>query len=366
LVSISLENLSKSFGKVKAVDGIDLRINDQEFLTFLGPSGCGKTTLLRMIAGLEAPTEGYIRMDDEIVNDFSPRERNVAMVFQSYALYPHMTAFDNIAFPLQCSKVPKDEIRRRVEGTAKMLGIDQLLDRKPKELSGGQRQRVALGRAIVRKPRVYLMDEPLSNLDAQLRVHMRAELVRLQKALKTTLIFVTHDQMEAMTMSDRIALVNEGKIHQVDTPDGTYNRPADTWVAGFIGSPPMNFIDCELTTRGNKTVLNAGEFTIEISEDLGNMIRKRVGSSELSIGIRPEDITIGKEKKPGSVECKIYLLESIGDSVIIDFVVGKLLLRAKVAAPYSGKIEETINCSFNEHRIHVFDKKTGKNILQLS
>lgn len=366
LVVITLENVSKYFGKVKALDDITLKVNDLEFLTLLGPSGCGKTTTLRLIAGLETPTKGNIYFDNECVNSFSPVERNIAMVFQSYALYPHMTVFDNMSFPLRIAKVPKDETKRRVLETAKMLGIDDLLDRKPKQLSGGQRQRVALGRAVVRKPKIYLMDEPLSNLDAKLRLYMRAELIRLQKELKTTLIYVTHDQIEAMTMSSRIALMNEGKLLQVDPPGIVYQHPTDTWVASFIGSPAMNLIDCTMARKAGLAVLDAGEFSVNISSDIEDIIKKKAASPELTFGIRPECITVRKEKRTSSslsFSGEIYVLEPIGESTIIEFSVGQARLRAKVSSSFNGKIGEAIFWSFDQADLHIFDKKTHQRIL---
>jgi multiple sugar transport system ATP-binding protein len=357
MVEVILESVSKFFGEVKAVDGVSLKILDKEFLTLLGPSGCGKTTTLRLIAGLEELSGGNVYIGDRKVNDVAPRDRSIAMVFQSYALYPHMSVFDNIGFPLKLRKVDKSERDRRVRETAELLGIAELLKRKPKELSGGQRQRVALGRAIVRNPDVFLMDEPLSNLDAKMRVYMRAELKRLQKKLGTTLIYVTHDQIEAMTMSDRVAIMNAGKLQQLDAPERTYNHPNNVWVAGFIGSPAMNFFDCTFETRDGGGVLDAGEFSIDVGADVADLIRTSAAGPEVILGVRPEDISVGKKRQPGSIEASVYVLEPIGDSVIVDANVGKNLVKARADASFIAEIEEKVYLTFNHSKLHIFDKK---------
>jgi multiple sugar transport system ATP-binding protein len=357
MVEVVLDSVSKSFGDVKAVDGVDLKILDKEFLTLLGPSGCGKTTTLRLIAGLEELSGGDIYIGDRKVNDLPPRERNIAMVFQSYALYPHMSVFDNMAFPLKLRKVPKQELDKRVRESAELLGISELLKRKPKELSGGQRQRVALGRAIVRNPDVFLMDEPLSNLDAKMRVYMRAELKRLQKRLGTTLIYVTHDQVEAMTMSDRVAIMNDGRLQQLETPDRVYSHPNNVWVAGFIGSPAMNFFDCTFRPRDGGGVLDAGEFSIELGGEVAGLVRKNASGPEVILGVRPEDISVAKKREPGSIEGSVYVVEPIGDSVIVDANVGKNLVKARADASFVAEIEEKIYLTFNKDKIHIFDKR---------
>jgi multiple sugar transport system ATP-binding protein len=285
MVEVQLEELTKFFGSVKAVDGVSLKVSDRQFLTLLGPSGCGKTTILRMIAGLETPTEGSVYIDGRLVNAMEPRHRDVAVVFQSYALYPHMTVRDNISFPLRMKKYPKDEIHARVRKTSELLQITELLNRKPKQLSGGQQQRVALGRALVREPKVFLMDEPLSNLDAKLRVHMRVELKSLQKRIGITTIYVTHDQVEALTMSDTIALLESGRLQQVGTPEEVYNKPANLFVTGFVGSPPMNFIKTSLNTINGRTVLKAETFEIDVSHRIPYPLET---DSEVTLGIRPK------------------------------------------------------------------------------
>ena len=264
---VKVVNLVKRFDKTIAVDGVSFDVRDGEFIILLGPSGCGKTTTLRCIAGLETPDEGEIYIDDRLVNDLPPKDRDIAMVFQSYALYPHMTVYGNLAFPLKMRKLPKDEIDKKVREVAKLLRIEELLDRKPRQLSGGQQQRVALGRALVRTPKVFLMDEPLSNLDAKLRVYMRAELKKLQRDLKITTIYVTHDQAEAMAMADRIAVMNKGKILQYSEPNHVYEKPANLFVAGFIGSPPMNFIKASIVEKDSRIILDAGFFQYELERE---------------------------------------------------------------------------------------------------
>jgi multiple sugar transport system ATP-binding protein len=360
---VELQHVSKAFGTVKAVKDISLRISDKEFLTLLGPSGCGKTTILRMISGLETPTSGDILISGKKVNDLSPRDRDIAMVFQSYALYPHMSVYDNLAFPLKNKKKPKDEISKRVKETATLLGIDNYLNRKPKELSGGEQQRVALGRAIVRNPQVFLMDEPLSNLDAKLRVHMRTELIRLQKELATTLIYVTHDQLEAMTMSDRIAIIDAGKLVQLETPQGIYLKPANLFVAGFVGSPAMNLFDCSLVKKDGLAILDAGSFTYELDPELGKLAAEAATSDEVILGVRPADIALRLEKKQNGIPAEVYVVEPLGDQLLIDFKLGAGVYKAFGAADMRAKIGDKVFIEFNREKIHIFDKKTEKAIV---
>jgi multiple sugar transport system ATP-binding protein len=360
---VELQHVSKTFGTVQAVKDVSLRIADKEFLTLLGPSGCGKTTILRMISGLETPTSGEILIAGKKVNDLSPRDRDIAMVFQSYALYPHMSVYDNLAFPLKIKKKPKDEISKRVKETATLLGIDKYLKRKPKELSGGEQQRVALGRAIVRNPQVFLMDEPLSNLDAKLRVHMRAELIRLQKELATTLIYVTHDQLEAMTMSDRIAIIDAGKLVQLDKPQGIYMKPANLFVAGFVGSPAMNFFDCSLVTKDRLAILDAGAFTYELDPELSRLATKEATSGEVVLGVRPADIAIRLEKRQNGIPAEVYVVEPLGDQLLIDFRLGAGVYKAFGPADLRAGIGDRVFIEFNREKIHIFDKKTEKAII---
>jgi len=289
MAEVVLQNLTKRFREVVALQDLTLTVNDKEFLVLVGPSGCGKTTALRLIAGLEEATAGTIRIDNQVVNDVAPKDRDIAMVFQNYALYPHMSVYDNMAFGLRLRRFPKDEIDRRVKEVAEMLGLSHSLRRKPKELSGGERQRVALGRAIVRKPKVYLMDEPLSNLDAKLRVATRAELIRLHRELATTTIYVTHDQLEAMTMGDRIAVLDRGLMQQVDTPLNLYHKPANLFVAGFIGSPAMNFLEAKITASDGTYFVESAGLRLALPPEKCANLRPYLGKAVI-FGIRPEDI----------------------------------------------------------------------------
>src|SRR5512143_1588081 len=289
MASVTYENVVKKFGDMAAVDNISFHVDDKEFLVLVGPSGCGKTTALRLLAGLEEITEGTIRIADRVVNDIAPKDRDIAMVFQSYALYPHLSVYDNMAFGLKLRKVAKDEIKRRVNEAADVLGIKDLLQRKPRQLSGGQRQRVAVGRAIVREPKVFLFDEPLSNLDAKLRVAMRAEISKLHQRLQTTFIYVTHDQIEAMTMASRIAVINKGVLQQLDTPQNLYDHPNNLFVAGFIGSPAMNFFPGKLVKDNGKLCVDTGDFVVEIPAKKAGPYEKAVGN-DIIFGIRPENI----------------------------------------------------------------------------
>jgi multiple sugar transport system ATP-binding protein len=359
LASLRLQHVTKSFGKVLAVDDVSLEIEDKSFFALLGPSGCGKTTTLRIIAGLDAPTSGDIYIGGRLVNDLSPRERNVAMVFQSYALYPHMTVFDNMAFPLRIGKVPRDKIRKQVHDAAALLEIQELLERKPKELSGGERQRVALGRALVRNPEVFLLDEPLSNLDAKLRVYMRAELKRLQRNLGVTTIYVTHDQVEALTMSDKIAVMSKGRLQQVDGPDELYSGPRNTWVAGFIGSPPMNFLDCTLVFDRRRAFLKTSDFKIEIDVSVAEVVKEKSSSPELILGARPEDLTVVKgQVGKGAIPGEIYVVEPVGESTIVDLKIGKDIVKTRAPRGFKAEIGEQAGFQIVTEKIHLFDKKT--------
>jgi len=364
MAKVMIKNLTKRFGNVIAVNNLNLMVEDKEFLVLLGPSGCGKTTTLRCIAGLEYPDEGEIYIGNTLVNDLPPKDRDIAMVFQSYALYPHMNVFDNIAFPLKIRKLPRDEINKRVKEVAELLKISHLLDRKPKQLSGGERQRVALGRAIVRNPQVFLMDEPLSNLDAKLRVYMRAELKKLQKELGVTTIYVTHDQVEAMTMADKIAIMNLGVLQQVGTSYEVYHYPSNLFVAGFIGSPPMNFVHCTLKESNGLYLLDSGEFVIHLTNDIGEIIKERISSSEIVLGVRPEDILISKEfGAQNSVEGEVYVTEPMGSEMIVDVKVGSEILKVKSHAEMDVNIGDKVWLTFKIDKIHLFDKKTEKSII---
>ena len=358
---IRIQNLVKQFGDFTAVKNLDLTIADAEFLVLLGPSGCGKTTTLRSIAGLERQSSGDIFIGDRKVNDLPPGERDIAMVFQFYALYPHFTAFDNIAFPLRATNTPRAEIEQRVQQAAKLLRIEHLLKRKPKQLSGGEQQRVALGRAIVRRPAAFLMDEPLTNLDAKLRADMRAELKHLQRELNTTTVYVTHDQTEAMSMARRIAVMNLGVLQQVGTPLEIYDHPATLFVAGFIGSPPMNFVDCALVDSNPLQLKDAsGAFVVSIDTPLQDKIRTTT-SGPLRFGIRSEDVqlTTGDAELRGEV----FIRQPLGDEIIYDVKVGPHIVRAKVPTTSKFKVGERVGLTLDHARLHVFDVKTEQAIV---
>ena len=360
MCEVTVRNVTKVFGKDNLViDNVNLEIKDKEFFTIVGPSGCGKSTILNMIAGLEEVSSGEIVFDQETVNDLPPARRDVAMVFQSYALYPHKNVFENIAFPLKIRKLPKREIADRVKKTASILGIEHLLSRKPKELSGGQRQRVALGRAIVRKPKVFLLDEPLSNLDAKLRVHMRAELKKLHKEIQTTMIYVTHDQAEAMTLSDRVAILFEGKIQQCDSPQVVYNFPANKVVAEFIGSPSMNFFEGELIREDERTRVR---FSDQDSLLIGEGKKLDLKDNEIIFGVRPEDVVISLEKKEGWFSGNIFATEPLGNATYVDIQWNGNRLKAEAEPDFQAEPDSPIYFTFKKEKIHLFDKTDGKRL----
>ncbi|MGQ9609366.1 MAG: ABC transporter ATP-binding protein [bacterium] len=364
MADVRVENLVKCFGNVVAVNNLSLEVKNREFTVFLGPSGCGKTTTLRSIAGLEHPDEGNIYIDDVLVNDLSPADRDVAFVFQFYALYPHMTVYDNMAFPLKAVKMPKSEIDVRIREVSKVLRIENILSRTPEKLSGGEMQRVALGRAMVRRPKVFLMDEPLTNLDAKLRAEMRAELKRLQRDISATTIYVTHDQLEAMSMGDKIVVMNQGLIQQIGTPAEVYDHPANLFVAGFVGSPTMNFINCVYTQENGKVFLIAGnnDFKIEIPDEMQVKIRNSSTSPNLILGIRSEDIFI-KEASPDTIQAEVYIVEPLGSENIIDLKIGENILKAKTLPTFMPDVGQPVHVWFNKERMHIFDKNTEKAIL---
>jgi multiple sugar transport system ATP-binding protein len=355
MASISLANLTKYFGKVRAVEDLNLKAKDGEFLVLLGPSGCGKTTVLRMIAGLEEPTQGEIYIGDRLVNDLPPKDREVAMVFQSYALYPHMLVKDNIAFPLKMRKIKKDEIQEKVYNAAKILNMENLLERKPKELSGGQRQRVALGRAIVRKPKAFLMDEPLSNLDAKLRTYMRGELKKLHEKLGTTIIYVTHDQVEAMTMASRIALLKDGILQQFSAPEKIYNNPTNNFVAGFLGSPSMNFIKGRIEVGS----FVCPAFSYPLSKNLP------IEGNEVIFGIRPENIKVSKAKE-SEIEGEVYITEPLGAELIVSIKLKEEFIIAKASPDLGVNVGDTVWLEFDDRKIQIFDCKRGKSLAYLT
>jgi len=345
---------------------MDIHVEDKEFLVLVGPSGCGKSTALRMLAGLEEITSGVIYIGDQIVNDVPPKDRDIAMVFQSYALYPHMTVFNNMAFGLKLRKTPKADIKASVHHTAEILDIVHLLERKPKQLSGGQRQRVAVGRAIVRNPAVFLLDEPLSNLDAKLRVQTRAEITKLHKELQTTFIYVTHDQVEAMTMASRIAVMNEGELQQVDSPQNLYNKPSNIFVAGFIGSPSMNFFDAKIEQSNGKLMVDVGSFTIEVPKSKNDQFGGHIGK-EVVLGIRPEDLDDPEYSPQGvsqsSVEAKVDVAELMGNEVFLYLVTGKNNYIARVDPRTTARVGDRVKISINVDNLHLFDKHSEMTII---
>lgn len=364
MADVRVVNLTKRFDEIIAVNNLSLEIKDREFMVFLGPSGCGKTTTLRSIAGLEQPDEGEIYIDGILVNDLPPADRDVAFVFQFYALYPHKTVYDNMAFPLKAVKTPKAEIDARVKEVAAVLRIEKMLTRTPEKLSGGEMQRVALGRAMVRRPKVFLMDEPLTNLDAKLRAEMRAELKRLQKDIGATTIYVTHDQLEAMSMGDKIAVINEGVVQQIGPPAEVYDHPASLFVAGFVGSPTMNLLDCIYTQGDDGSILIVGEndFRLGISNVLGKKIQEQAAGSQLILGIRAEDIFVGNESSEDAIQAEVYVVEPLGSENIIDLRIGENLIKAKTLPTVQPDIGQPIRMWFNKNRMHVFDKITEKAI----
>ena len=361
MASVSFEDVTKRFDSTEAVKNLSLEIADGEFLVLVGPSGCGKSTALRMLAGLEEATEGRILIGDRVVNDVPPGARDVAMVFQSYALYPHMTVYDNLAFGLRNQKVDKGEIDRRVHEAAKILDLEPLIKRKPKQLSGGQRQRVALGRAIVREPAAFLMDEPLSNLDAQLRVATRAEILKLQQRLGTTTVYVTHDQVEAMTMGDRIAVMRQGVLQQVGTPEELYTNPRNVFVAGFIGSPAMNLIPVELGAENGKTVLERDGFRAELPERFAGGLGSRADG--LILGFRPEHLrlaTAGEEET--RIPAVADVVEYLGDEQLVHLRAGEVDLIAKLTVDQRVRVGESVSLAVPASKLHVFERESEEAI----
>ncbi|HBT38654.1 MAG: Carbohydrate ABC transporter ATP-binding protein, CUT1 family [Thermotoga sp. 50_1627] len=367
MAKVELENVTKIFdNKVVAVKDVTLTVEDKEFVVLLGPSGCGKTTTLRMIAGLEEVTKGTIKIDGKVVNDVEPKDRDIAMVFQNYALYPHMTVYENMAFGLKLRKFPKDEIDRRVKEAARILGIEELLDRKPRQLSGGQRQRVAVGRAIVRNPKVFLFDEPLSNLDAKLRVQMRSELKKLHHRLGATIIYVTHDQVEAMTMADKIVIMKDGTVQQIGTPYEVYNKPANTFVAGFIGSPAMNFLNAVVVAESGGIWIKTSGFKVKVIKEHEPILEPWI-DKEVIFGIRPENIfdklfAIAPQPE-NTITGTVDVVEPLGSETLLHVTCGEDSLVARVDPRTRAKEGEKIDLVFDMNTIHVFDRETQKAIL---
>lgn len=368
MASLTLKSIYKTYaGDVTAVKDFNLEIEDKEFLVLVGPSGCGKSTTLRMIAGLEEISSGELYIDDRLVNEVAPKDRDIAMVFQNYALYPHMTVYDNMAFGLKLRKMPKEEINRRVLEAAKILNIEEYLERKPKALSGGQRQRVALGRAIVREPKVFLMDEPLSNLDAKLRVQMRTELSKLHLKLQTTFIYVTHDQTEAMTMGDRIVVMKDGIVQQVDSPLNLYNHPNNMFVAGFIGSPQMNFIHGKLEMEGNTVAFKFGSYTINLPEERTKILKEQgYVNQEVILGIRPEDIhdeaPYVEQHPETTLEGMVEVTELMGAEIYLYVRAAEASITARISAKANVKPDTSIKLAFDPYKIHLFDRGNERTI----
>ena len=364
MATVTFDHVTKKYGDVIAVDDFNLEIADGEFMVFVGPSGCGKTTSLRMIAGLEDISEGEVKIADRVVNDVPPKDRDIAMVFQSYALYPHMSVYDNLAFGLKLRKVAKKEIDRRVKEAAETIQLTSLLQRKPKELSGGQRQRVALGRAIVREPAVFLMDEPLSNLDAKLRVQTRAEIARLHQRLKTTIVYVTHDQVEAMTMGQRIAVMSQAKLQQVGPPQELYDHPLNKFVAGFIGSPSMNFIPVELSGSGDSAVLTAAGFTVPLPPAFRDAVGATTGSRFI-LGIRPEHLDVADTGGlVASAQAKADVVEYLGNEELLHIIVAGTDVVAVVSSDRNVRPGDIVTLHLPLDKIHLFDATSEASLLR--
>ena len=357
---VVLKGINKFYDGVHAVKDVNLQIRDKEFMVFVGPSGCGKTTTLRMIAGLEAISSGDISIDGNVVNQLPPMDRDIAMVFQNYALYPHMSVYDNMAFGLKMRKFGKGEIEKRVRDAADILGIGEMLKRKPRQLSGGQRQRVALGRAIVRHPRVFLFDEPLSNLDAKLRVQMRVELKKLHQRLGTTAIYVTHDQVEAMTLGDRVVVMRDGVVQQVGEPLELYHSPANKFVAGFIGSPAMNFVRVTVTEASGSLIAENSGLRIKLPVETAQRLRGHIGR-EITLGVRPEDLTVASSADVDNpcFDAVAEVVEQLGSEILLDMKVGDGVMVASIEPTVRVKVHDKLRIAMRSSRLHVFDAGTG-------
>src|SRR5271169_6025610 len=361
MAEVVLRNVTKRFDNVEAVRSINLHIEDNEFVVLVGPSGCGKSTTLRMIAGLEDITSGEISIGGDVVNDLPPKDRDIAMVFQNYALYPHMTVFENMSFGLKLRKIPKADIKQRVEAAARILDITELLQRRPKQLSGGQRQRVAMGRAIVRNPKVFLFDEPLSNLDAKLRVQMRTEIKKIHQQVTTTTVYVTHDQVEAMTLADRVVIMNAGRIDQIGTPHQVYHTPKTQFVAGFIGSPTMNMLPCRLVENGSGLTVRLSDWlSFPVPPSRVTRYRPRVGS-DLTFGLRPEHIIEGRgDVPPGAAafEARLDVVEPMGMETMVYFVVDGVEVCGRVNPAAAGRVGESMRLVADLNQMHLIDPRT--------
>jgi multiple sugar transport system ATP-binding protein len=352
---LKLENITKQFGSLVALDKINLEVRDQEFMVLLGPTGAGKTTTLRCVGGLEKPDQGLVYLDEEIINDVSPAERDMALVFQNYALYPRKTVYENISFPLEARKYSKAQIKESILRVTHLLRIDHLHDRLPKQLSGGEQQRVALARAMVRQPRLFLMDEPLTNLDFKLRTQMRGELKRIQKELAATFFYVTNDQIEALSLGDRVAVLHKGKLQQIGPPQEVYENPTNLFVAGFIGSAPMNFLDCSYDTNSKDLVGRDGVWRLSLNEGKNQAILANGNIDRLVLGVRPEDIAISKSGD-GDLTGKVYIAEPLGDRIIYDIQLGQNKIKIKTPPTSMVDLGNQVKLEVNVDRVHIFDK----------
>ncbi|MCS7224571.1 MAG: ABC transporter ATP-binding protein [Armatimonadetes bacterium] len=362
MAELVVENIVKTFGDVYALKGVSFSVKNGEFVVLLGPSGSGKTTALRCVAGLEKPDRGHIFIDGQRVNEMPPADRDIAFVFQNYALYPHLTVFENLAFPLRAVGTGKAEVNERVQNVARILHIEHLLHRRPHHLSSGEMQRVALGRAIIRRPKLFLMDEPLSNLDALLRAEMRAELKRLQKDLGTTTLFVTHDQLEAMSMGDRIAVLDQGQIQQIGSPDEIYHRPANLFVASFVGSPAMNLVPCRLAEENGqrRLIVEDSNWSLPLPPEVARAAQEGRAPSRLVLGIRAEDLSVSLSASDGAVAAEVYVLEPLGAETIVNVLIGPHVLKVRTRPTFTASIRQTVYMTWNQEGVRVFDAQTEK------
>ncbi len=361
MAKVSFRSVWKKYGELPAVKDLNIECPDGSFLSILGPSGCGKSSTMRMVAGLEHITSGDILFDEQRINDLAPKDRDVAMVFENYALYPHKSVFENMANPLKLRGQDGARIKKQVTAAAELLEIGQLLDRRPQELSGGQKQRVAIGRAIVRDPKLFLFDEPIAHLDAKLRAHMRSEIKHLQRTLGTTMIYVTHDQLEVMSMADTIAVMHEGELQQLGTPREVYNKPVNAWVAGFVGEPAMNFVDCGIEERGGKTRFTHPNFNIPVTPEQARMLASNLKSNAVRMGVRPDALSISLAKpKDEHITGKIFVNELLGGDMIIDVDLADERIRVKTSTDFEGKEGDTCYISANRDKWHAFSKETGR------
>lgn len=364
MAEVVLKEVCKNYGEVEAVKNVNLKCEDGQFMCLLGPSGCGKSSTLRMIAGLEQITEGEIYIGDRLVNDISPKDRNIAMVFETYALYPHLSVYDNIAFPLKIRNFSKSQIDKKVKEVAEMLGMNDFLLKRIRGLGDGQKQRVSTARALVREPEVFLMDEPISHLDAKLRTRMREELKRLQRETKIAWIYVTHDQIEAMALGDKIAVMNFGVLQQIGTPEEVFDHPANEFIAGFIGEPPMNFLDCAVARENGDLFLLSPSFKIYLPNGIKKTIEQKGVPSEVRMGVRPTDIEVSREKsEPDSIRTEVYTIEPRGDGLVLTVKLGKNLIRVESTEEFKSRTGDTIWLNPEKERIHLFDKSTGVSLI---